>query len=285
LASPHSTAEELFLAAGLTPIFLDTNIDSMQISKSELLSVPHDLLSKTSVLLLVSPFGAPLKFDGFEEIAQRYDFSVLCDCAAGFESINKPLFHSVVSLHATKTFGIGEGGALISKDDALAINSKSYTNFGFEGGRSSLFEGVNGKLSEVHASIGLGALDVWPESKDLYYAKSSAYLEKASKLSHIFTFQNGWGVDWISSTCVVRFKSKSLKTLAVQFLDEAGIQTRDWWNKGCHKEPAFSSIKTVGGLPNTEILAETTLGVPFYRDLELSKIDKIINTLGLLTKN
>ena len=269
------------LAAGLTPIFVDVNIDSMQISKDDLLSVPLDLIKETSVLLLVSPFGAPMEVDGFEEIAQKYDFSVLCDCAAGFESTYKPAFHSVVSLHATKTLGIGEGGALISKDDALAINSKSYTNFGFEGGRSSLFEGVNGKLSEVHASIGLGALDVWPESKDLYYAKSSAYLEKASKLSHIFTFQNGWGINWVSSTCVIRFKSRSLKTIAAQLLDEAGIQTRDWWNGGCHAEPAFKSMRTVGDLPNTKVLAEITIGIPFYRDIEDSKIEKIINTLRL----
>jgi len=273
------------LAAGLIPVFLDVNINSMQIGKDDLLSVPSDLMSKTSVLLLVSPFGAPLDVEGFEEIVQKYDFSVLCDCAAGFESTYKPAFHSVVSLHATKTFGIGEGGVLISKDEALAISSKSYTNFGFEGGRTALFEGVNGKLSEVHASIGLGALDIWSESKSLYYTKSSAYLEKASKLSHIFTFQNGWGINWVSSTCVIRFKSRSLKTIAVQLLDEAGIQTRDWWNGGCHAEPAFSSIKTVGDLPNTEILADETLGVPYYRDIESSKIDKIINTLELLNKS
>lgn len=273
------------LAAGLTPIFVDVNINSMQIGKDDLLSVPPDLIKETSVLLLVSPFGAPMEDDGFEEIAQKYDFSVLCDCAAGFDSINRPVFHSVVSLHATKTFGIGEGGVLISKDEALAVSSKSYTNFGFEGSRSSIFEGVNGKLSEVHASIGLGALDVWPESKGLYCATSTAYLEKASKLSHVFTFQKGWGLEWISSTCVVRFESKPMKTLAAKVLDEVGIQTRDWWNKGCHKEPAFSSFQTVGNLPNTEILAETTLGIPFYRDIEESKIDKIINTLELLAKN
>jgi dTDP-4-amino-4,6-dideoxygalactose transaminase len=273
------------LAAGLIPIFVDVNINSMQIGRDDLLSVPPDLIKETSVLLLVSPFGAPMEVDGFEEIAQKYDFSVLCDCAAGFDSINRPVFHSVVSLHATKTFGIGEGGALISKDDALAISSKSYTNFGFEGGRSSLFEGVNGKLSEVHASIGLGALDVWPESKGLYYSKSNVYLTKASNLGQICSFQSGWGVNWVSSTCVVRFKSKSLKTDAARLLDEAGIQTRDWWNGGCHKEPAFSLTKTVGDLPNTDILAETTLGIPFYRDIEDSKIDKIIHTLELLTKH
>jgi dTDP-4-amino-4,6-dideoxygalactose transaminase len=273
------------LAAGLTPIFVDVNIDSMQISKDDLLSVPSDLLSETSVILLVSPFGAPLKFDGLEEIAQKYDFSVLCDCAAGFESTYQPAFHSVVSLHATKTFGIGEGGALISRDEALAVHSKSYSNFGFEGGRTALFEGVNGKLSEMHAAVGLGALDVWPENKAFYYAKSNAYLTKANKISQICCFQGGWGANWVSSTCVIRFKSKSLKTLAVQFLDEAAIQTRDWWNKGCHKEPAFSSIETVGELPNTQILAETTLGIPFYRDIADAQIDKIINTLGLISKN
>lgn len=270
------------LAAGLTPVFVDVNITSMQIGVKNLSGISPYLMRKTSVLLLVSPFGAPLEVDGFGEVSQKYDFSVLCDCAAGFASINNPAFHSVVSLHATKTFGIGEGGVLITKDEALAKRAKSYTNFGFEGSRSSLTPGVNGKLSEVHASIGLGALDDWPVSKELYYAKSNSYLTKARGIDQICNFQNGWGTHWVSSTCIVRFKSKSLKTGAVKLLSEAGIQIRDWWNGGCHREPCFKLAKRIGDLRNTDTLAQITLGIPFYRDIEDSKIDKIIYTLGLL---
>lgn len=261
------------IAAGLEPIFLDVDSSSMQLDAAIVGAVTDDILNKTSVVLVVAPFGSPLNLEGFEILKNRFDLEILCDCAAGFESTKNIEFPTVVSLHATKTFGIGEGGLLISPSVDFINAVRSYSNFGFEGGRSARRFGINGKLSEFHCAVGLGALDMWEKSRENYYHKSRLYLEAATDLA--VTFQSGWGIDWISSTCVVKCSSKEAKANLQVRLDSAGIQHRNWWNQGCHYEPFFKDFEKFGLFENTLKLAQTTIGLPFYRDIGLASIDKI----------
>ena len=85
-----------------------------------------------------------------------------------------------------------------------------------------------------------------------------------SKETNIFEFMDGWGSDWISSTCIVRFKSKKDKEETIQNFKDNNIPHRDWWNRGCHQENAFKSFKKGPSLSNTPELADRTLGIPFH---------------------
>lgn len=267
------------IAAGLTPIFIDVDEYSMQLTAQLVEQVSEDILNKTAVVLVVSPFGAPLDLAGFESLCQRYGFEILCDCAAGFESTKANCFHTVISLHATKTFGIGEGGLLMSPNQNLLGYAKAYSNFGFFGSRQSKLHGVNAKLSEFQAAIGLAALDLWGSTKEDYYQKASYYLDAAS--GHSIKFQKGWGVNWISSTCVIRFISEDQKQVTQNKLIANQIQTREWWNQGCHLEPAFAAYQFLDLNGNTANLAKTTLGIPFYRDIPKESIEIVAQSLEI----
>jgi len=272
-----ATAQSV-VAAGLTPIFLDVELDSMQLTSAVVRKVPEHILEQVSVVLVVSPFGAPLELLGFEVDCSKYGFDILCDCAAGFESFKKVDFHTMISLHATKTFGIGEGGLLLSPSEDLIANARGYINFGFHGSRQSSQLGVNGKLSEFHAAIGLAALDLWESSKNSYYQKAKKYLEFS--LGKDWCFQNGWGEDWVSSTCVIRFNTAQQKLKAIKKLTNLKIQTRDWWNQGCHLEPIFKEHQFLNFDKNTHFLAQTTLGIPFYREISEIDINQIFLALN-----
>jgi len=265
------------IAAGLTPIFIDVELDSMQLTAQMIEKVSPDILAKTSVVLIVSPFGAPLDLNGFESLCQRYGFAVLCDCAAGFESVKTNDFHTVISLHATKTFGIGEGGLLMSRNEELLEYAKAYSNFGFLGSRQSKTMGVNGKLSEFQAAIGLAALDLWTSTKEAYYQKAAYYLEATRNFP--IQFQKAWGINWVSSTCVIRFEGEYQKEVAQKNWTDQQVHTRDWWNQGCHLEPAFTHYQFIDLYGNTKRLAKTTLGIPFYRDIPITSIDLIFQSL------
>lgn len=273
VATAHSV-----VAAGLEPIFVDVDLHSMQVTQKEIGSLPQEILEKASVVLLVAPFGARLNFDGLDQLSKKYGFAVLCDCAAGFESIKSPIYPTVVSLHATKMFGIGEGGVLISADEGLIKKSHAYINFGFDGGREAKHSGVNGKLSEFHAAVGRGGLDAWPESLKLYQQKATLYLQAGKELN--IQFQDGWGKDWLSSTCVIRLPSPAIKQQVEESLLEKGIQHRNWWNHGCHRELAFADTPIPKNLQNTEYLANSTLGIPFFRDITETSIASIFESLG-----
>ena len=68
----------------------------------------------------------------------------------------------MLSLHATKVFGVGEGGLVLCRNAELIQRCGQVMNFGFLGSREAQVAGFNGKLSEYHAAIGLAALDPWP---------------------------------------------------------------------------------------------------------------------------
>jgi dTDP-4-amino-4,6-dideoxygalactose transaminase len=265
------------VAAGLEPVFVDVDAQSMQVTQAELSALPPQILERASVAVLVAPFGATLNLDGIDQLSKKFGFSVLCDCAASFESVRAPLFPTIISLHATKMFGIGEGGLLMSSDEMLIQKTHTYINFGFESGRQAKYSGINGKLSEFHAAVGMGGLDAWPESRDLYYSRARIYLDASKKMD--IKLQTGWGKQWLSSTCVIQFPSPEVKQHAVSQLNHASIQCRDWWNQGCHKERAFTDVLAPMGLKNTDYLAQTTLGIPFYRDITVNQAEEVFQRL------
>jgi dTDP-4-amino-4,6-dideoxygalactose transaminase len=273
-----ATAQSV-IAAGLQPIFVDVEFDSMQLSSRMVSALPREILEKTSVVLVVSPFGAPLMMDGYKALCKAYQLDILCDCAAGFDSVHSNEFHTIISLHATKTFGIGEGGLLMSPNKEFLVQAKGYSNFGFLGSRQSKAFGVNGKLSELHSAVGLAALDLWPQTKDLCYEKAGLYREAARELP--IKFQDGWGDDWVSSTCVIKFDHEEHKSFLKVDWDSREVQTRDWWNQGCHLEPFFKDYPFFDLEGNTKDLATKTLGIPFYRDISTETIQAVFHLPSL----
>lgn len=265
------------IAAGLTPVFVDVDIKTMALTEKELSQVTEATLSKTSVILVVSPFGLPLDLDLTLHFARNHAIEVLVDAAAGFEGLSDVDAHTVISLHATKTLGIGEGGLVVSPSVGFIERVHGYSNFGFLGSRSAEAFGINLKLPEIACAIGLASLASWSEIRASYYKTASKYL---ARLHGIVQFQPGWGESWVSSVCVVQFENSSLKSRAMALLQENQIMSRNWWNSGCHLEPAFAGSKQVGDLRNTQTLFETTLGIPFHLELSDTDIDRITNVLN-----
>jgi dTDP-4-amino-4,6-dideoxygalactose transaminase len=266
------------IAAGLTPYFIDVDFETMQVTENELAAVPEAILKETSAILVVAPFGAPIKDLGLSAFSKKHGIEILVDAAAGFESYMYPNFNTMISLHATKTFGIGEGGLLISGDSTFIERARQFSNFGFTyGNRTSDVIGVNGKISEMASIVGLAALKNWPTLRQNYYDKAKVYID--FKTTNIFEFMDGWGREWISSTCVVRFKSEKDKEATIQNFKDKNIPHRDWWNRGCHHELVFESSLNITNLNNTEILKETSLGIAFHIKMQQEKIFLIIESI------
>jgi len=105
----------------------------------------------------------PLPVDGWVHFRERTGLAVLFDAAAAFGNQRLPDGIPVVfSLHATKPFGIGEGGLVTGHDHEFIGRVRRLENFGFDGGVVTLAGGSNGKLSEYHAAVGLAQLARWP---------------------------------------------------------------------------------------------------------------------------
>ena len=261
------------IAAGLIPVFVDVDLDSMQLNAESLEKVPEEILNQTAAIIVVSPFGAPVEFDGIKKFTKRYGIEIVADCAAGFDTLSDFSVHSIVSLHATKTFGIGEGGLLVSPSTELISLARSLINFGFQGQRTAIHFGINGKLSEMHCAVGLAALDTWGTTRRQYLKQAQVYWENLE--GEPILLQKGWGKTWVSSNCVIRLESSERKLELAQRLSSEQIQTRDWWNQGCHLEPAFQQYLFFDAFGHTKRLADISLGIPFYKDITTESILRI----------
>lgn len=258
VATGHAAME-----AGLTPLLVDVDPQSWMLTPRAAHEAIAQANGEVAAVIVVAAFGALPDIAGFERLQLETGVPVIIDAAAAFDSLRRCSLPAVVSLHATKVMGAGEGGYVVSPHAKILASLRSLTSFGFEGARRAMRPATNAKMSEYTAAIGLAALDGWPAAR-LRWMLAGRKLSLAASRSGVSP-QRGWGEHWISSTCVVRTGDNGAAALAEK-LDAAGVDSRAWWGGGLHHEPAFKDCPR-GDLPVTEHLAASTLGLPFYMDM------------------
>jgi dTDP-4-amino-4,6-dideoxygalactose transaminase len=224
----------------------------------------------------VAPFGRPIDLAAWDRFRSRTGTAVVIDAATAFDAIVPSAAPSVVSLHATKVLGVGEGGFVMSTDAAIVRDIRARANFGFAGTREAVAPSGNAKLSEYHAAVGHAALDEWAEVRPEWMALAKTY-RAALRESNELRFQDGFGDSWITSTCVARLTDSRLAHIE-SALARAGVETRRWWGDGAHAHPATAAFPRTR-LPATASLAQSTLALPLFRGLSAEQIWRIAQTI------
>jgi len=261
VASAHAA-----VMAGLTPYFIDVDPETWALDPDGIAEAIAQAPGPVGAVMPVVPFGCPIDVAGWDRFRARSRIPVVIDAAAGFDALVPGAVPAVVSLHATKVLGTGEGGFVVSTDAAIIRDMQIRTNFGFAGTReAAVMPAGNAKLSEYHAAVGLAALDEWSEAREEWMAAAQAYRDALST-SNRLCFQNGFGRSWIASTCVVKLYAANATEVA-NALATAGIETRQWWRDGAHKHAATLDLPRAA-LAATDTLASSTISLPFFRDLK-----------------
>ena len=270
------------ICAGLVPYFIDVDYQSWSISPADV--IPLLKTQEVGAVIPVAPFGALLDIRAWEKFHDDTGIPVIIDAAAGFDSfsatnrVSSVAIPFMVSLHATKVFGIGEGAVVVTGNRELTKKIRMGGNFGFHNSRESLIPGTNTKLSEYASAVGLAALDEWPEKRRNWqqlrrdfnnYLKRIPYLSKVS-----FADQS-----WISPYGLVQLMPPCSIEVIQRELSKLDIETLAWWGKGCHTQSAYNQCPR-GDLQVTEYLGKHVLGLPFWIGLEESQIALIFDKLG-----
>lgn len=146
---------------GLTPVFCDIESETYTIDVSKIESL---ITEKTSAILGVHVFGNICKVEAIQEIADRYNLKVIYDGAHAFGATynNEPIGRfgdlTMFSFHATKLFNTIEGGGLVYRDQSLYERLYLLKNFGISGPENVVLSGLNGKLNEIQAAMGIEVL-------------------------------------------------------------------------------------------------------------------------------
>lgn len=151
---------------GLTPVFSDIDEDTLNIDWRK---IEEQITGATTGIVPVHVFGNPCNVEEIDKIAKAYSLKVIYDAAHAFgvnykgQSILNHGDISILSFHATKVFHTIEGGALVVKDNSIYEKIKLMINFGISGPDSISELGINCKMNEFQAAMGLCVLDDFEE--------------------------------------------------------------------------------------------------------------------------
>lgn len=270
------------ISAQLEPLFVDVDIETQAIDPVKLEENISSIskIKKIGAVIVVSPFGMPLNVKEWDNFTDRTGIPVIIDAAASFDTVlqlpqmqvsSTPI---MISLHATKVLGIGEGSIILSTNEKIINQIECLTQFGFpQGIRNAVSFGTNAKMSEYAAAIGLAALDSWSETRSAWHHVSNHY----QNLLNRFGIQHMLSASWVPSTCNIILPNQANTMLDA--LNATGINTRKWWGNGCHQHSIFKQSRTLD-LSNTEFLCKSVLGLPFFTDMSVEAINHIVNNLN-----
>lgn len=164
ITTPYSfvaTAHSL-LWNGIKPVFVDIDPHTLNLDPA---SIEAAITPQTTAIMPVHCYGQPCDVDAIQRIADTYNLKVIYDAAHAFgvqhqgSSVLRHGDLSVLSFHATKVFNTFEGGAIVCPDAKTKLRIDQLKNFGFVDETIVVAPGINGKMSEVSAAMGLLQLD------------------------------------------------------------------------------------------------------------------------------
>jgi dTDP-4-amino-4,6-dideoxygalactose transaminase len=276
-ATPHAA-----IAAGLTPWFHDVDRGTWALDPHDVVENLKRISATVGAVIVVSPFGAPLDLDAWQTFEDCTGIPVIADAAAGFDTARPSRIPVVVSLHATKILGAGEGGFVATSDSPLRDRIMTCSNFGFAGSRTAMLPARNAKMSEYHAAVALAGLTNWSETRAQHSRIIDWYRQRIAPLNGV-SLQPGYGNGWVAGTTSVRLPKGSAARISERLL-QLGIETRPWWGQGCHVQPALADCPR-GPLPITDELGGRVLGVPHFPEMFQADVEAVAAALCQVMKS
>lgn len=265
---------------GCTPVFCDINPDSLNIDPEKI----EDLITdKTVAIMPVHVFGTACDIEKIEAIAAKHDLKVIYDAAhaIGTNFKEKSILEygdiSATSMHATKLFNTGEGGACITNSDALDEKLKRIRFFGHNDSKEVVEDGFNGKMTEVHASLGLANLkyfDAVLADRKKKYLLYKELLQENPELR----FQKIKEGETNFSYFPVIFETEEMLLKAQQKLNDKNIFPRRYFYPSVN---TYTEIVDYQSVPISEDVSKRVLCLPLYFGIEFSKIAEIAHLINL----
>jgi dTDP-4-amino-4,6-dideoxygalactose transaminase len=275
---------------GITPVFCD--IDPLTHNLDPCL-VESLVTSRTTGIIGVHLWGRPCNMEVLSDISQRNNLKLLFDAAHAFCCSYKGSMignfgnAEVFSFHATKFFNTFEGGAIVTNDDELAEKLQLMRNFGFADYDQVSCLGINGKMNEVSAVMGLTSLESIEEfikANCRNYKKYKRLLAGIPGVSLMIYDES----DKCNYQYIVLEIDKSITGISRDELQKIlwmeNIMARRYFYPGCHRMEPYNSYYPHAGLrlPQTEDLTDRVLSLPTGTAVRPGDIDKVCQIIRFI---
>ncbi|MCF8229576.1 MAG: DegT/DnrJ/EryC1/StrS family aminotransferase [Bacteroidales bacterium] len=272
----------------IKPVFVDVdpiygNLDPNKIEEA--------ITPMTTAILPVHVYGNPCDVQRIQEIADTYGLKVIYDAAHTFG--NKFKGHSILnwgdlstlSFHATKPYNTMEGGAIVCQDDKTKQRIDYLKNFGFADEVTVMAPGINSKMNEMQAALGLLQLKNHKKNIEKRQQIAKQYCDELNEIyginllehpTELGNYNNSYFPIFIDEKAY----GKSRDELYF-YLKEKGIYGRRYFYPLISDFPSYRGLESAKSdkLPNARKLAKEVICLPIYPDLNKSDINRIIELI------
>ncbi len=260
------------------PVFVDIHPEYLTIDETKIEAAITD---KTSCILATHVFGNPCNIEAIEAIAQKHKLKVIYDAAHcfGVQYKGKSIFEygdvSSCSFHATKLFHTGEGGAIFCHDEELRHKIFYSHNFGHRDALTFYGVGINGKISELQAAMGLAVL---PYMSEIIQGRKKVidYYKEHLDTSKVQILKLREETEWNYSYFPVIFQTERDLLKVEKALNEKSIFPRRYFY------PSLNTLNYVPqqAMPVSEQIASRVLCLPLYVGLSEAELFDIIGIVN-----
>ena len=282
---------EIVSHAGATPVFVDVDIDTFNISVEALEKTVKKVIAegklKPKAVVAVDLFGLPADFAGVKEIADKYGLLVLEDGAQGFGgNINGKTACSFGDISTTSFFPAkplgcyGDGGAVFTNDDETAKLLESIRVHGKgEMKYDNVRIGLNSRLDTIQAAILSVKLKAFAdyELTDIN-AVAEKYTAALSGIVKTPVIPDGFYSSWAQYT--IQLEDKATRDRLQAALKAEGIPSMVYYPKPMHRQEAFAGQDhDDADFPNTMRLCDTVLSLPMHPYLGDEDVEMVVRVI------
>ncbi len=273
---------------GIKPVFCDIDPVTMNIDAEKIESM---ITPQTTGILAVHVFGIPCNADKIQDVADRYGLKVIYDAAHAFGveigGIGIGTFGDITmfSFHATKLFHAAEGGALTFNDKNLKPRIDLLKNFGIKNEEEVIMPGINGKMNELQAALGIVVLNYIEEEKKKRKVLLNAYRKYLKGIEGISLIANERSNLKMSyQYLVIRIDEKLFgcsRDYVYQEFKKYNVFTRKYFYPLCSNYSCYRHLPSSNpaNLPVANKVASEVLALPFYGGLTVDDVGIICNIL------
>ena len=262
-----------------TPVFVDIEPCHLTIDETK---IEASITNKTTAILATHVYGNPCNIDAIDKIAKKYNLKVLYDAAHcfGVEYKGKSIFNfgdiSTCSFHATKIFHTAEGGALFCNNSDLFHQLHYSHNFGHNGPEKYHGLGINAKMSELQAAMGLAVL---PHMNTIFKDRKRVcdFYDNNLSFDHFKRLIIRENTKWNYSYYPIIFESEELLVNSLKKLERDKIFPRRYFYPSLEQLPYINSeLKCT----TAKDISARVICLPLYNSLSNADLNKIVNVLN-----
>ena len=272
---------------GIKPVFVDIEPGTFNIDPER---IESSITPQTTAILPVHVYGNPCNVQKIKKIADTYGLKVIYDACHTFGVTIKgvPVLNfgdlSVMSFHATKVYNTFEGGAIVCHDEATKKRIDNLKNFGFLNETTVVTPGINAKMNEVQAALGLLQLKHIDKAIEKRKEIVFRYRERLKNIPGLTCFEDIPDVKHCYSYFPVLFDKEifgKTREDVYNFLKQNNIYTRRYFYPLISQFPTYRGLESAqqGKMPVAEEITQQVLCLPIYPDLQFSSVDNICSLL------